>query len=272
VALLAVFGYLGGGLIYAKLRLDDADGAYNTAVQDQDQDSIAQLINSFKGSSAPANAAAVSSAQFQHDRDVLAKWVTDSESARGQIAVDDQSLADATAGLGQDRWLIPMSVASFDRTSRRIAAERRVLADARPIVTYYVQVGSFFVSLIDIGLDFNSISASVRAGNLSAADYEITKVRADAAKAISFDKAPGLPPEADQVVRLMQVIDGDFSNVLNAGIARNASALNSAINVGRADIARLQAIDTTKLVTKIEAFYAPMIDAYHADVAKARAA
>jgi len=38
------------------------------------------------------------------------------------------------------------------------------------------------------------------------------------------------------------------------------------------DIARLQAFDTRAIVTQVEAFYAPMIEAYNSDAAKARAA
>jgi hypothetical protein len=270
VAVLAVLGYLGAGLIYAKVRLDAADSALNTSVADQV--GLAPLINAFKGGSAPAAAATLSAAELQHDRDVLAKFVTGSESGASQIEVDDQSLADAAAGLAEDRWLTPLSVAAFDNASRRIAVERNVLADARPIITDYVQIGGFFQSFADVEIDFYAISASSQAHNLNAVESEIAQVASDIAKARSFDKAPGLPPEVDTLMSLIQVIGEDFSNLLNAALAHNASAFTSAEKSGRADIARLQAFDTHKIVAKVEAFYAPMIEAYNSDAAKARAA
>ena len=73
-------------------------------------------------------------------------------------------------------------------------------------------------------------------------------------------------------MNLIQVIGEDFSNLLNAALAHNASAFTSAEKSGRADIARLQAFDTRAIVTQVEAFYAPMIEAYNSDAAKARAA
>src|SRR5690242_4751724 len=184
VAVLAVLGYLGGGLIYAKVRLDAADGALNTSVADQV--GLAPLINALKGGSAPAAAATLSAAELQHDRDVLAKFVTESESGASQIEVDDQSLADAAAGLAEDRWLTPLSGAAFDNASRRIVVERNVLADARPIITDYVQIGGFFQSFADVELDFYAISASAQAHNLSAVELEIGQVRSDTAKARSL--------------------------------------------------------------------------------------
>ena len=270
IAVLAVLGYVGGGLIYAKVRLDAADSALKTAVADQD--GLAGTINALKGGSAPAAAATLSAAELQHDRDVIAKFVTDSESGKSQIEVDDQSLADAAAGLAEDRWLTPLSGAALDSSSRRIAVERKVLDDARTIITDYVQIGNFFQSFADVEVDFYAISASAQAHNLSAVQLEIAQARSDTAKARSLDRAPGLPPEVDKLMSLIQVIDGDFNNLLNAALAHNAPAVTAAEVAGRADIARLRAFDTGRIVAEVEAFYAPMIAAYNSDAAKARAA
>jgi hypothetical protein len=269
IAFLAVFGYVLAGFVYLKFRLDSANSAYNTAVEDQN--GLAPLINSLKGNAAPAGASTLSASQLQHDRDVMAKWVNDSQAAESQVEADEQLLTDSAAGLSQDRWLAPFSGPTLDRASDRMAAEHNVLADARAIMSDYVQVGSFFQSLFDIEIDFNSIGVSARAQDLNAVNSEIARVRTDTAKAISLDKAPGLPAEVAETMRLIQVIDGDFSNVLNAAFSHNASALSAAEKAGDADIARLQAIDHTRVVSEIYAFYSPFIEAYNKDVAKAKA-
>jgi hypothetical protein len=267
---LAVFGYVGGGLVYTKVRLDGADSAYNSAVADQK--AVAQLINSLKGSSTPAAPTTFSEAHLQQDWAVIVKFVTDSESARMQIDLDDQTLVDAAAGLDEDRWLTVLSRSTVDAASRRVALERKVLADARSIVSDFVLIGNFFHSFVDIEFDFVAISTSAKAGDLNAVASEIAKVRADTAKGISLDKSPGLPPEVDELMRLIQVIDGDFSNLLNAEISKNASAVGAAEKAGRADTAKLQVLDHSMVVQEMQAFYAPMIDTYNADVAKAGAA
>jgi hypothetical protein len=270
IAVLAALGYVGGGLIYAKVRLDAADSALNTAVTDQN--GLAGTINALKGGTGPAAAATLSAAELQHDRDVIAKFVTDSESGQAQIEVDDQALVDGAAGLADDRWLTPFSGAALDSASGRIARERKVLGDARTIITDYVQVGKFFRSFADVEIDFYAISASAQAHNLSAVQLEIAQVRSDTANARSLDKAPGLPAEVDELMSLIQVIDGDFNNLLNAALAHNAAAVTAAELAGRTDIAKLRAFDTGRIVAEVEAFYAPMIETYNSDAAKARTA
>ena len=270
IILIAVLAYVAAGLVYTKVRLDAAQGAYRDAVDHQT--AMAALVNSLNANADASGSVTSSAAELQKDHDVLVSWTQAAEGARLQIDIDDDLLADAGANLRQDPWLSPFSQSDFQRAASRIVRERRVLADARTIVVDYVQVGSFYVSLSDVLIDFYDVTGTSIAKNLDGTKAAIAKLRADAAKAIALDKSPGLAPEVDQVMRLIQRLGADMDRVLSAALARNLSAFNAAKAAGSADVARIRAVDTSQIVTKMKAFYAPLIDAYNSDAAAARAA
>jgi hypothetical protein len=268
IVCLALFGYLAGGLLLAKVRLDAADGAYAAAAGDQK--SIGPGINSLKSSDHSGLATGTASQRAQ-ERAAAARDLAFAQSAQTQIDFDDQSLAAAGSALQEDRWLTVLSRSSLDRAARRVLAERKVLGDARTIMADYVQMENFAVSLFDVDIDFDGITAASKARDLHGIEVAIGQVRSDIAKAKSLDKAPGLPPQVDRLMRLIQVIGDDFARVFSAALAHNTAAVAAAEKVGSADIAKLRAFDFSTIVTDIEAFYTPMVDAYNADVARAAA-
>jgi hypothetical protein len=150
--------------------------------------------------------------------------------------------------------------------------ERKVLADARTIVGGYALVGEFAVSLWDVLLDFYAIDTAAQARDIDATQLAIAKLQMDTLTAISLDKAPGIPPEADMAMRQLQAVDRDFANLFRAALAQNRSAVEAAKAAGWADAAKLHAIDVSRVTTEIAAYYSPLVDAYEADVARAAAA
>lgn len=266
IVCLALFGYLAGGLLLAKVRLDAAGAAYAAAVGDQK--GIAPTINSLK-SSVHSGLATGTASQRAQARAAAARDLAFAQSAQTQIDFDDQSLAAAGSALQEDRWLTVLSRSSLDRAASRVFAERKVLGDARTIMADYVQMDTFAVALFDVDVDADGITAASKAKDVHGIEVAIGQLRSDIAKAKSLDRAPGLPPQVDRLMRLIQVIGDDFARVLSAALSHNNAAVAAARKVGSADIAKLRAFDFNSIVTGIEAFYGPMVDAYNTDVAMA---
>jgi hypothetical protein len=69
----------------------------------------------------------------------------------------------------------------------------------------------------------------------------------------------------------IQAVDDDFGRVLQAALSNNRTALNAAASAGWADIAKIHTVDSQRIDADIAAYYAPLVDVYFADVARARA-
>lgn len=270
IAFLGVFGYLAGGLIVAKVLLDNADSAFAAAVQHQD--GIAPMIESLKGPFVAGNSGTISAAQLQQNRDTVDKAVIAADAALMQIASDDQSLSDAGASLGQDRWLTALSGSSLDRSARRLTPERRVLADARTIMGDLAKLARFTESLYDVLIDFGGVAAAAQARQLSAVEVDLAKLQADTATAISLDQAPGLPAGIDTLMHEIQAVGDNLGAQLRAAISGSRAALSAAQAAGSAELARIRAFDYKSIGTSLEAFYTPLVTAYNGDVARAAAA
>jgi hypothetical protein len=260
LVVVALVAYAGIGYAYAQGRVNSARDTYNAVITDANK--YTDTVNSASTLSAGAfNAASIAEAKAKY-----ADLVKKSQDAQPQIQSDDAKLADADSNLHQNSWLTLAGKSSIDKMSTKIGHLRNALGAAKEISGDYVQLGTFYETLADAIGDLDTFTTKAQASDFTGATGALDKLKTDTAKAITEDKAPGLPPEADTFLKDLQTVANDFSAVINAAVSGDESAYNTAVSKGDADVAKLQADDTNAIDAKTQAFYKPLIDKYNSEI------
>jgi len=270
VLVAAIGGYVVVGLAYAQTRLDSARTSANTVVDHMN--TLTETVDSVKTKLNAGSVSATTSATLQQNKSLVDTFVTSSQAAQSQIATDDASLAVADASLKESQWLTVLSRSRLDTESTRIGHIRASLAIAKTITSDYVQIGTFFQALYATSIDLETLGTKSSASDLTGAAAADVTLKADVAKAIQLDKAPGLPPAMDTALVDIQALAGDFATLLNAAAANNTSAAQSAYAALQTDGAKVQAVDFNSIGTSIDSFYQPLIDNYNSEVDQANKA
>ena len=212
-----------------------------------------------------------STTDIKSDQTLVAQLISQSQAAQAQIKTDDATLSSAESDLKSNQWLTVISKSDIDKMSTRIGHMRKALADGKTISADYVQIGAFYQAFLDMAADFDTIGNTTGSPDLTAVAAAIQKLKADVAKAISLDKAPGLPADIDAFLKVVQSFAGDVSNLLNALGSGDSAAYDAAVSAGDADVAKLDTFDFTKMGNAIDSYYKPLIDDYNSEVDKANA-
>lgn len=265
VVLVAAIGaYVVGGYAYATTRLNSATSSYNKVVDHLN--SLNDTVNGLGDKLTNTNAASASATDLQNDKAVIAQIVTKSQAAQGQIDDDDTSLAQAQSSLQENQWLTVIRKGDMDKAQTRIGHERKALALAKTITADYVQVGTFYQTFFDVAIDVDTLGTKAQAADITGASAADEKLKTDTAKAISQDKAPGLPPEMDTFLQDIAALAKDFSALVNAKDASTESAAETAL---QADVQKIQDFDFNKIGTAVHDYYQPLIDNFNSEVDRA---
>lgn len=264
---LVVAAYAGAGFAFGQSRIGAGEDAYSAALRDENQ--VMSTINSVTPSLASSNPSAASPAALQEDKTVFAQLVSRSQDAQLQMQGDDDALTAAEAGLTDQGWLTALDRSALDRESARIAGLRKALADGRVLTGDYVQLFTFYASLADVAVDANQVAADVQAQDATATASDNRKLTTDLAKAVSLDKAPGLPAEFDGFLKVVQQFAKDMDAFVQALASGDPSALQSAEAALQSDNQKLSSYDFKSVSTKIADYYNPLIERFNADIARA---
>src|SRR2546423_990388 len=191
IVIVAVIGYAVAGYAYSQSRLSSSRDAYNSVVANENK--ITEAVTGLSTKLTGANVASASSADLKSDQTVVGQLVTQSQAAQSQIGTDDAKLAKADSDLKQNQWLTVINKSEIDKATTRIGHLRKAMADAKTITADYVQIGNFYQAFLDMALHFDTIGNTTNSSDLTAVAAAIQKLKADVAKAIPLDKAPGLP-------------------------------------------------------------------------------
>jgi hypothetical protein len=270
VLIAAIGGYVVGGFAFAQTRLNSAHTAYNKVVDHEN--SLTDTVNSAQSQLKALDVSSTStSSSIQTFKTAWSGVISKSQAAQSQIDTDDASLASADSGLHDNSWLTVLSRSELDKYSAKIGHQRKALATAKVLAADYIQIGNFYEAFADVALDFDTLGAKLEASDLSGAAAADEKLKTDAAKAISLDKAPGLPADMDTLLHDITNMATDFTNLINAAAQHNDTAFNTAEKALQADAAKVEAFDFNKASDAIDAFYKPLIDTYNSEIDKANA-
>ena len=264
IVVVALLAYAGVGFAYSQGRLSSAKDAYNGVVDHVNK--YTDAMNALTNNLTKTNLSTATTADLQQTRTAVAGFVSTSQDAQGRIGPDDDSLSKASNDLQQNSWLTAINKSEIDKTTTRIGHLRKALGDAKVVTADYVQLGTFYESFYDMLIDFDAIGSQSNASALSAG---VAKIKTDVGKAISQDKAPGLPADMDSFLKDVQKTADDFTALLNAAAAGDQAGADAANTAVQNDATKLDAYDFNKIASSIDAFYKPMIDDYNAEVERA---
>ncbi|HKW59664.1 MAG TPA: hypothetical protein VJR46_07920 [Candidatus Dormibacteraeota bacterium] len=269
VLIAAIGGYVVGGLAYANSRLNNAHTAYNKVVEHQN--ALTDTVNSAQAKFGSLDASGTTAGSLQTLKTTSTGVVTKAQQAQAQIDSDDASLAGADNSLKENSWLTVLSRSDLDKYSAKIGHERKALATAKTLTTDYVQLYNFYGAVVDVFIDLDTIDSKASAHDLVGAAAASEKMKTDATKAMSLDKAPGLPAEMDGLMKDLQSVATDFSTLINAAVQGNETAFTNAEKALEADAKKVDGFDYNKADSEINSYYNPLIDAYNSEVDKANA-
>ena len=267
ILIVIVLAYGVGGYAYAQGKINSAQSSYNAVVDHQN--SLNDTVNSLNGKITGADVSTASAASIAQDKAAIQGIVSKSQAAQSQIDSDDQSLQNADSSLQQNSWLTVLRKPDIDKMHTRIQHLRTALADAKTITADYVKIGTFYQALFDVVSDLNDVGTKAEAKDLAGANAATAKLKTDTDKAISLDKAPGLPADVDTLLQAIKSLATDFAALFTAVANNDSSAANAANTALQADVAKIQAVNYTKIGTDIDNFYKPLIDAYNSEIDKA---
>jgi len=267
IVIVGVLGYGIGGYVYANSQLNSATTTYNTAINHAN--SLTDTVRALSNDLQATNVSSGTTAQLQADKTTFGELVTKSQAAEPQISADDAALAKADDDLKQNSWLTILRKSEIDKASTRIGHLRAALAVAKTLTSDYVQFGTFYQSLVDVVLDIDTVGSKASAEDLAGANAATNQLKADTDKAISLDKAPGLPTEVDALLQAIKTLANDFSSLFTAIAAKDSAGVNRAESALQADVTKVEAVDYTKIGTEIESFYKPLEDQYNSEIEKA---
>ncbi len=233
VLVLAAIGYAVAGFTFATSRIDSTTKALNTVITNEN----------------------AITAQFNSTKDVAAL----DTKATGTEFTDNS-------------WLTTFSRSRLDNMSGKIGHWRNALVSAKTITSDLVQLGTFLQSYDDSLIDVDTLVTKGNANDFTGMASALGSLKTDVGKAISLADAPGLPPDMKAFLVDLQAEATDTSKLLNDALnGASDSTLQADINLVDADGVKVEAHDIVKINIAILAFYAPLIDAYNAEVAKANA-
>jgi hypothetical protein len=267
VVVVAVVGYLGGGLVYGQAQLNSARTSYNTVVDHQN--SLFDALNQLSSLTSTDVSGSPTAASLQAAKKQVSDVVTKAQTAQPQIETDDGVLAQAQTNLQANQWLTVLSKSGINSALTRISHERKALGVARTITADYVEIGAFDAALYDSIIDLSNAETAANNKDFAGTRSDLEQMKTDIAKAISLDKAPGVPREVDGYLKDLQKLDNDFLTLFSdsaSGDTKGADAADAAVN---ADLTKLDSDDISKVESEINAFYQPLIDSYNSEVAAA---
>lgn len=265
VLLLVVIGYAAAGFAFASSRLSAADHTLNTVITNENA-----ITGKFNSTFVYALNTSATVAEFQSNKTQMSQLVTQTQAAQTAIAADDASLATAQAGLMDNSWLTVFSRSSLDQKSSKIGHWRNALATAKTINTDLVQLGTFVQAYDDSLIDVDAVVTKGTANDFTGMAAALGSLKTDVAKAISLSGAPGLPADMKAFLTDVQTEAVDTEKLLNDAVnGADDSVFQADVNKIDADGTKVDAHDIGAINTAITAFYAPLIDAYNAEVSKA---
>jgi hypothetical protein len=271
LVLLGGGGYLVGGFVYAQGKINSATDTYNSVVDHQNK--LTDFFTSFsKQLDANNDPSKETSAALATEKSLYGQLVSQSEAAAPQIDTDDAALAKADASLKDNSWLTALSSGSLNNESTQLQDARAALAIAKTIVTDSIQYGKFMQAFDTASIDSDNLSKAVDANDGSAVVSDLATLKTDLSTAISLDSAPGLPPEMDTYLKLVQSVATDVSDLIAAVQAGDQNAFNDALNRFNSDNTKLDGYDFSTIISKAQSFYSGLIDQYNAQVDKANKA
>jgi len=264
---LIVVGYAGAGYAFANSRIDSARNTYNTVVSHQN--TLTTQFNTAAGKLTAVGLKSSSVDDFKTNQAAYAQLVTQAQAAQPTISTDDESLAKAQDSLKENSWLTVFSRGSLDQVSNKIGHERNALASATTITGDMIQLGKFFQAYDTLFIDIDNVGVKEEASDLTGAVSAVGTLNTDISAAIGLMSAPGLPPEMKQILTDLQTLAADEKKLLDAAIAVDSAGASAAVKALTADLNKLEAYDTTKINSEIQAFYQPLIDSFNSEVNKA---
>lgn len=265
VIVVAVVGYGAVGYAYAQTRISNADRALNTVISHQNR-----LNDAFKAIDANFSSLSTSS-NFDPTkaRTAVDHFVTTSQAAGATIDEDDASLASASNGLNDQRWLTVVSRGNLDHEAARIAHARKALNDARTVAGDYVLDGQFLQAFMTVLVDLDKLDTQATAGDYAGAQTTLTAMKADTDKAIQLSGAPGLPQEIHSLTVDMQTLTADFGKLVTAAQASDDAGITSAEQSLQADASKIGSYNFDTLGAKIDAYYKPLVDGFNSEMSAA---
>jgi len=268
VLVLAAIGYAVAGFTFATSRIDSTTKALNTVITNEN--AITAQFNSTKDVAALDTKA--TGTELKSNKTAVAQVVTQSQTAQATITTDQASLVSAQNSLSDNSWLTTFSRSRLDNMSGKIGHWRTALVSAKTITSDLVQLGTFLQSYDDSLIDVDTLVTKGNANDFTGMASALGSLKTDVGKAISLADAPGLPPDMKAFLVDLQAEATDTSKLLNDALnGASDSTLQADINLVDADGVKVDAHDIVKINIAILAFYAPLIDAYNAEVAKANA-
>jgi len=267
VVLVGAGGYVVGGLAFANSRLNSAQDAYNKVVDHQNAlgDTFNSLSNQFTGN----DLTSATSSSLTQEKTLYQQLVSKAQDAQSQIATDDASLSSASSTLTENQWLTALSRSKLDSASARIGHERAALGIAKTIVADYVQYGTFYEAVDVVAIDLDTLGTAAGGTDAAAIETAYLALKADVAKALQLDHAPGVAPEMNTLVGEVQTLTNDFGTLIDAAGRSDSAGVQAAVTAVQDDGAKLSAFDFSKAATEEKNFYQPLIDSYNAEVNKA---
>jgi hypothetical protein len=263
----AVVAYAGIGYAYAQGRLSSSRNTYNSVVDHENK--YTDTINALNGKLTGTNITSAASADLTADQGLVGQLISESQAAGPGIDSDDAALAKADSDLKQNQWLTVISRSDLDKMSTRIGHMRKALADAKTITADYVQLGTFYQSFLTVALDFDALGTQFQASNFTGIGAALDKLKNDTTKAISEDKAPGLPADLDTFLKNVQAFTTDLTNLVNAAAQNDSAGVNAAESAAQTDANKLDTTDFNSVGNAISSFYKPLIDDYNSEIDKA---
>ena len=267
VVVIAGGGYLVGGFVYAQGLTDSATKTYNKVIDHENN--LTDLFNKLTSQIGAVETKDATHASVSSAKTLYQQLVTQSQGAEPTITGDDQDLASADSKLKENSWLTALASSSLNKQSTKIGYLRSAVGVAKTITTDYVQYGNFNIAVLAVVDDLITLTDAADASDIAGATAAVTTMKADVAKAIPLDHAPGLPSDADSFMQNVKALADDFGNLLTAAAAGDQARAQQADNAVNADLDRMNAYDTSKFDTEAKTFYGNLIDQYNGFIDKA---
>ncbi len=185
------------------------------------------------------------------------------------IESDERALASADSGLRQQQWLTFIRRGNIDSATARVDHARKALEVARTIAAERVKEGQFEESLADAAADFDAVLSDSQSQNLTAAVTAANKMQTDAGGALGLTTDTQFPPEVHDYVADIQAVAKDLVDYLNAISRGDQTGAKTLIAKADTDLNQLQTFDVLAMGEKVDAYYQPLMDSYHAELSKA---
>jgi hypothetical protein len=127
------------------------------------------------------------------------------------------------------------------------------------------------VALVDAFSDGQTVGNQIATADLAGAEATLTTTKTHADKALQLSGAPGLPPELHALMVDFEALVADVSKLLAAVAAADDAAIMSTENQLQTDAAKVDTYDFAKIEAETKTYYAPLVDAFNAEMARAAA-